>query len=79
MTAADRILWADELAGRYKGDADIARQYAMGLVNLSCEQDAAGAARTVERLGELIGQYEGNTEIAPVYETGLEILRSKQP
>ena len=54
-------------------------QYAALLVNLSYEQDATGAAQTVETLRRLSeGRFPNNADIAPLYAKGLVNLSSKQ-
>ena len=66
-----KTLW--ETGGHQAIDALL---YAMGLVNLSCDQDVAEAS--VERLRELQERYSGNEEIAVAYAQGLYNLACNQ-
>ncbi|MCR4936259.1 MAG: SIR2 family protein [Oscillospiraceae bacterium] len=66
------------LHGAYPGHAEIALEFAKGLVNLSATQDAAEAAGTVERLAALHRAYPGQAEIALEFAKGLVNLSTKQ-
>lgn len=68
----------EALHGAYPGQAEIALQFAKGLVNLSHDQDAAEAAGTVERLADLHGAYPGHAEIALWFAKGLVNLSAEQ-
>ena len=62
----------------YVGNEEIALAYAVGLFNLSNEQDLSGCKASVERLAELSGQYAENEKIALEYALGLVNLIAEQ-
>jgi hypothetical protein len=77
-TAEVTVKRLEGLCGTYENNAEIALEYAKGLVNLSNKQDEAGATVTVKRLEGLCGTYENNAEIALAYAKGLYNLSNKQ-
>ncbi len=62
--AVDRL---EVLHEAFEGNAEIALQYANGLVNLSVKQDLAGREDSVRKLKVLHEAFEGNAEIALQY------------
>ena len=62
----------------WAGDREIALALAKGLVNLSSEQDAAGAAATVKRLEAVAKDWPGDREIVLELANGLVNLSNKQ-